>query len=221
MTVMTNEINNYDQKRKFIIKILNKLKILTQNLTPPLIDLIIKDYKKDPFLILIACLLSLRSRDTVTYKICKKLFSHIKTVQEFAHISDKELEKLIYGVNFYRKKAKILINVSQDLIKRFKGKVPNNKKDLLSIKGIGLKTANIVMSEAFDVPAIAVDTHVNKISNLLGLVDTNDPKKVEIELEDITPKNRWREINHYFVIWGQNIKNPIFKEINKNLKNNF
>lgn len=214
---MVISISNLDKKRNLIVKVLNKLKILTKNLTPPLINLIVKDYSRDPFLILIACLLSLRSRDTVTYKICKKLFSHIMTVQDFANVKLERLEGLIYGVNFYRKKAKTLISVSKDLIKRFNGKVPDNKKDLLSIKGVGIKTANLVLAEAFDIPAIAVDTHVNKISNLLGVVDTTNPQKVENELEAIVPKNLWSSVNYYFVIWGQNMNNPIFKDINKNL----
>ncbi len=211
-------ILNLKEKRNLVINILDQLKALTKNLTPPLIELIIRDYSRDPFLILISCLLSLRSRDTHTYKICKKLFSCITTVQEFAHMNPEVLEKLIYGVNFYKKKAKILVSVSKDLIERFGGKVPDNKLDLLSIKGIGEKTANLVMAQAFAIQAIAVDTHVNKLSNLLGLVDTNNPVKIEKDLELIVPHNRWNDINYYFVIWGQNINNPVFKEFNKILK---
>lgn len=209
------DLNN---KRKLVKAVLDKLKLITKNLTPPLVDLIIKDYSKNKFLILISTLLSLRSRDSVTYKVCKKLFAYLKTPEGFANVSLAKLEKLIKSVNFYRKKAKTLINVSKELIKRFNGKVPDNKKDLLSIKGIGLKTANLVLDKAFGVKTITIDTHVNKISNLLGLVDTKKPKKIEEELEVIVPKKYWKDINYYFVIWGQNINKPIFKDLNKYLK---
>lgn len=209
-----------DNKRRSIINTLNILKKITKHLTPPLIDRVIKDYGKDPFLILISCLLSLRSRDSKTYLICKKLFEYLKTPQDFIKVNINKIEELIHGVNYYKNKAKILKEVSQTLIEKFNGQVPNNEQDLLSLKGVGPKTANIVLSYAFNVPSIAVDTHVQKLANQLGWVNTTNPEATEKELKQIVPKSKWSDINYYLVIWGQNIKNPIFKELNKNLNKN-
>ena len=119
------------------------------------------------------------------------------------------IEKLIYPTGFYRKKAALLHEVSQDLIERFKGKVPKTEQELLSINGVGRKTANLVLGVAFDIPAICVDTHVHRVSNRLGLVKTKTVDETEIALKKILPPEYWVEYNHLLVVWGQNICVPI------------
>jgi endonuclease-3 len=123
-------------------------------------------------------------------------------------LSSGTIEKLIYPVGFYRNKARSILSVSAELLKRFKGKVPKTSEDLLSIKGVGLKTANLVLSEAFRIPAICVDTHVHRISNQIGLVNTKTPEETEKKLMEILPKRYWREFNPLLVMWGQN-RGPI------------
>lgn len=120
-----------------------------------------------------------------------------------------KIEKLIYPTGFYHRKAELLHTVSKDLLERFDGNVPANLDDLLSIKGIGRKTANLVLGVAFDIPAICVDTHVHRVSNRLGLVKTKTTDQTETELKKILPEKYWVEYNHLLVVWGQNICVPI------------
>lgn len=185
---------------------LNAIKEAVKAFDRPLIDKIIEKYNRDPFLILISCLLSLRARDKVTYPVCLKLFSIAKTPEELLEIPTHKLENLIYSVGTYKRKAQILRHASKDLIERFNSKVPNDINLLLSIKGVGRKTANLVLSEAFNIPAICVDVHVHRIANCLGWVDTKTPDQTEHKLELLFPKNEWRNINHYLVMLGQNIR---------------
>ncbi len=162
-------------------------------------------YKNDPFLILISCLLSLRARDVVTLPISQKLFLKARTPQELLKIPIAELEKIVYPLGFYRQKARTLRSVSRDLIDRFGGKVPDNEQDLLSIKGVGRKTANLVLGVAYGVPAICVDTHVHRLANQLGLVTTKNPEQTEQALQKIIPKKDWIEFNRLLVMWGQQV----------------
>ncbi|MCL4361034.1 endonuclease III [Candidatus Dependentiae bacterium] len=167
--------------------------------------LVNKKYGKDPYLILISCLLSLRARDIVTWPIVQDLFKIAKTPQQMLKIPKKKLEELLYPIGFYKRKAKILHDVSKELIEKFDAQVPPNKKDLLSIKGIGPKTANLVLAEAFDQDELCVDTHVQRLANLFGLVKTKTPEQTESELKKLLPQKYWREVNRLFVTWGQNI----------------
>jgi endonuclease III len=165
--------------------------------------------KPDPFKILISCLLSLRTQDKNTEKVSKKLFSVADTPEKIARIPIKKLEKLIYSSGHYKKKARILKHISNVLIKEYKGKVPEKKEDLLSIKGIGPKTANIVLAFAFNKLVLPVDTHCHRIPNRLGWVKTKNPEQTEKELEKILPKKYWAEFNSIFVQFGKTICQPI------------
>ncbi len=165
--------------------------------------------KPDPFKILIACLLSLRARDEATEKISKILFEIADTPEKISRMNLKKLEKIIYSSGHYKKKARVLKSVSQDLIKRFNSKVPDNEEDLLSIKGIGRKTANIVLSFAFGKEVLPIDTHCHKIPNRLGWIKTKNPEKTEAELVKLLPKKYWREFNANFVLFGKTICQPI------------
>lgn len=185
-----------------IIKVLTKA---SAKLPPPMSALIVRDYGKNPFLILISCLLSLRARDTTTYPVCKKLFARARTPQEIVKLSKQELEKIIYSTGFYHRKAQVLHEVSAGLLKRFNGKVPHTEKELLSLPGVGRKTANLVLAEAFDIPAICVDTHVHRLANKLGLVHTKTPEQTENALKKIVPKKYWKDLNRLLVTWGQQV----------------
>lgn len=175
----------------------------------PMVCTIVSQFGHDPFLILISCLLSLRTKDTTTLPICLTLFQQLKTPSDFIAIPLKKLEDLIYPVGFYRRKAATLKKISATLQNQYDSKVPANKKDLLSLPGVGLKTANLVLGEGFGIPAICVDTHVHRISNRLGLVKTETPEQTEEALQKILPKKYWVEYNRLLVMWGQNICVPI------------
>lgn len=180
-----------------------------KGLAQPLTTLIIQDFGKNPFLILISCLLSLRSRDIITYKVCKELFARAKTPHELFFMPINELQDIIYSINYYKTKAQTIHNVCSEILNRFNGVVPSTSEELLSIKGIGRKTANLVLSQAFDIPAICVDIHVHRVSNRLGIINTKTVFETEKALERIIPKEKWNSLNYLFVTWGQNICVPI------------
>jgi len=164
-----------------------------------------KKSNKNAFKILISCLLSLRAKDETTERISKELFKIADTPEKIARINTKKLEKIIFSTGHYHKKAQTLKHVSKELIKRFNSKVPNNKEQLLSIKGIGPKTANIVLCFAFGECVIPVDVHVHIVANRLGWVHTKNAEKTELELEKTLPRRYWQEINGIFVLLGREI----------------
>ena len=165
--------------------------------------------KPNAFKILISCLLSLRARDENTEIVSEKLFKVADTPKEISKIPLKKLEKIIYSSGYYKNKSKTLKHVSNELIKKFNSKVPKTKEELLSIKGIGPKTANIVLAFAYKQDVIPVDTHVHRISNRLGLVKTKTAEKTEPELYKIIPKKYWNELNAILVQFGRDICLPI------------
>jgi len=171
--------------------------------------------KPDAFKILISCLLSLRTQDKNTEKVSKKLFAVAQTPKEISKIPTKKLEKIIYSSGHYKKKARTLKHVSKELIKRFKGKVPKTKEELMSIKGIGPKTANIVLNFAYNKLVLPIDTHCHRIPNRLGWVKTKTPEKTEKALEKILPKKYWKEFNGTFVLFGKTICQPISSHCSK------
>lgn len=196
-------------KKERAIRIIQILRKATQAMEQPASVNIINQYGKDPYLVLISCLLSLRTKDTVSFPASVRLFEYAKTPQQMIKIPIKTIEKLIYPTGFYHRKAALLHVVSRDLLERFNGKVPRTEQELLSIKGVGRKTANLVLGVAFDIPAICVDTHVHRVSNRLGLIKTKTVEETEIELKKILPPEYWIEYNHLMVLWGQNICVPI------------
>jgi len=167
--------------------------------------------RKNPnaFKILISCLLSLRARDENTEKVSKVLFQIADTPKKISKLPLKKLEKIIYSSGHYKKKAKTLQHISNELIKKFNSKVPDSKEELLSIKGIGPKTANIVLAFAYNKKVLPIDTHCHRIPNRLGWVKTKTPEETETELEKILPKKYWKEFNAIFVLFGKTICKPI------------
>ena len=162
-----------------------------------------------PFSILIGTILSARTKDENTAKVVKKLFSRYRTPKALANAKVRNVEKLIKSIGFYHVKAKRIIKVAQIINSQYRGKVPENFEKLIELPGVGRKTANCVLVYAFDTPAIPVDTHVHRISNRLGLVDTKMPEETEMELRKKIPKKYWLQINETFVMYGQNICKPI------------
>lgn len=194
------------------MKIPSMLTILRQRVQVfqvPLINQIMQEFGHDPYLILIACLLSLRARDVVTIHSCRDLFAIAKTPVQMLKIPIENLETLIYKTGYYKNKAQILRHVSQALLDRFSAKVPDNYESLISIKGIGPKTANLVLGMGFGIPGICVDTHVHRISNRLGLIKTTTVEGSETALKNLLPQENWIEYNKLLVMWGQNVCTPL------------
>ena len=162
-----------------------------------------------PFRILIATVLSARTKDENTTKAANQLFKVYGTPQKLANAKVKDVEKIIKSVGFYHVKSKRIIEVAKLLISKYGGKVPSDIDELVEIPGVGRKTANCVLVYAFEQPAIPVDTHVHRISNRLGLVSTKMPEETEMELRKTIPKKFWLDINNTFVMYGQNICKPI------------
>jgi len=165
--------------------------------------------KPNAFKILISCLLSLRTQDKNTEKVSKQLFEVADTPEKIVSLPIKKLETLIYSSGHYKKKARVLQHVSRELIDKFNSKVPKTKEELLSIKGVGPKTANIVLAFAFGELVLPIDTHCHRIPNRLGWVKTKTPKKTEEALEKVLPKKYWSNFNSIFVQLGQEICQPI------------
>jgi len=191
------------------ISIIKLLRTATQTMTKPAATQIIDTFGRNPYLILISCLLSLRTRDTISLPASLKLFQVAQTPEEMVALSVKQIEQIIHSVGFYHNKAHTIHTISQTLIQQFAGKVPSTEKELRSLKGVGPKTANLVLAQGFQIPAICVDTHVHRISNRLGLIDTKTPEATEKALKKILPQEYWSEWNHLLVMWGQNICVPI------------
>lgn len=160
---------------------------------------------KTPFQMVIAVMLSAQCTDERVNKTTPALFERCKTIQDFVDIDIKELEDIIHPCGFYKNKAKNIKLCAKQVLENFNGKVPDNMEDLQSLAGVGRKSANVVMLEAFNKPqGIAVDTHAKRISNLIGLSKETDPSKIEQDLIKIFPKEYLKDINHLFVWHGRN-----------------
>lgn len=165
--------------------------------------------KGDPFRILISTILSQRTRDENTTRASENLFSRYGTIEEIAGADIEEVRKLVRPSGFYNVKARSIIRVSQQLLKEFGGRVPDDEEGLLKLHSVGRKTANCVLVYGFNKPAIPVDTHVHRISNRLGLVDTKSPEDTEAKLVKTVPKRYWLDLNDLFVRFGQTTCKPV------------
>ena len=158
-----------------------------------------------PFQAVVAVILSAQCTDERVNKTTPALFKRCKTVEDFANIDTKELEDLIYPCGFYKNKAKNIKLCAKQILEKFNGQVPNNMQDLISLAGVGRKTANVVLLEVFGLAeGIAVDTHAKRISNLIGLSNKKEPEKIEQDLLKIFPKEYLKDVNHLFVWHGRN-----------------
>jgi len=193
------------------IKINDVIKILKKELavgTMPIVSHLAEN-QCDPFMILISTLLSLRTKDEVTAMATDRLFTLASTPEEMLRIPLQKIAKTIYPVGFYRVKARTIHSACRDLIKRFNSKVPDDLDELLSIKGVGRKTANLVVSLAYGKEGICVDTHVHRISNRLGYVKTKTPDETEFALRAKLPHKHWIIYNTIMVAFGRKTCKPI------------
>jgi endonuclease-3 len=169
----------------------------------------IANERHDPFLVLIGCLLSLRTKDETTEKAMERLMERARTPRELLSIPTGEVEKIIYPVGFYKVKSRLIKEISRTVIEKYHNVMPDTLDELLTIKGVGRKTANIVITEGFGLPGIAVDTHVHRISNRLGAVSTKTPDRTEMELREILPQEYWRVYNPLLVTHGRRTCAPL------------
>jgi endonuclease-3 len=190
-----------------INKIITILKKEVKKLRYPSVSEIALNFN-DPFCVLISCILSLRTKDNTTTAASKRLFQLADKPEDMIKLSLDKIQDAIYPVGFYRVKAQRIKEICADLINRFKGKIPKKMDLLLSLKGVGRKTANLVLTEGFGKLGICVDTHVHRISNRLGYVKTKNPLETEMVLRAKLPKRYWKEYNPILVSWGQNICKP-------------
>lgn len=156
-------------------------------------------FGKNPYKTLISTILSSRTKDEVTLKASRRLFLTAKNIEQLGKLKESEIEKLIYPVGFYKTKASHLAKIAKSDLSM----IPNTREELMKIPGVGRKTANLVLNRAFDIPAIAVDTHVHRICNTLGWVKTKTPEQTEKELVKIIPERYWPDLNRLFVSIGR------------------
>jgi endonuclease-3 len=181
--------------------------------TPALTE--IAKQTSDPFKVLVSCILSLRTKDATTARVSKELYKIADNPQSMAKLSTSKIAKTIMPVNFYKTKAKRIKQISKEITEKYNGKVPDDFDLLMKFKGVGRKTANIVMVYAFGKEGIPVDTHVHRVSNRLGWVSTKNPEKTEFGLCELVPRQYWMDINNLFVQFGQNICRPVGPKCNE------
>lgn len=162
----------------------------------------------DPYLVLIGCILSLRTNDKTTYPATLRMLDLAKTPEQMAKVKAEDLAQAIYPVGFYENKAKQIIELSRQIVEELDGKVPDEIEDLIKFNGVGRKTANLVLAKGFNKPAICVDVHVHRIFNRLGYVKTKTPEETEFALRKKLPKKHWIDINTLIVTHGQNVCKP-------------
>ena len=163
---------------------------------------------RDPYQVLIACLLSLRTKDETTGPAARRLFALADTPEKMLTLTKAQIEQTIYPVGFYKTKAQTVLDISRELVDKYGGRVPDDIDGLLTFKGVGRKTANLVVTLGYRKPGICVDTHVHRISNRWGYVETQTPEETEMALREKLPPQYWIEINDLLVAMGQTICHP-------------
>ena len=186
---------------------LRKVKKAVRKFRTPSVTVIAK--KNDPFAVLVSCIISLRTRDEVTELASTRLFALAKLPAELLELSNAKIEKAIYPAAFYRNKTKSLKELCQVLVKEYSGKVPDKLEQLLKLKGVGRKTANLTLILGHNKLGICVDIHVHRISNRWGYVKTKSPNETEMVLREILPKRFWKGYNDLLVSFGQNLCKPV------------
>jgi endonuclease-3 len=199
------------QAARHVAPVMRALAREIDGLELPAVEKISESSQDDPFQVLIGTLLSARTQDATTAAASERLFAVAHTPKTMAALTVKRIERLIYPVSFYRHKARHVKATCQILVERFHSRVPPTMEELLTLPGVGRKTANLVLILAFkSVKNICVDTHVHRISNRLGWVKTASPDETEQALYEATPARWWPIINLYLVTWGQNVCRPVY-----------
>ena len=189
-------------------KVMNILEIESKNWNSP-VDTLVNLQKNNPFLVLITTIISLRTKDEVTIKICEKLYERLSKPEDILNLTVEQLSKLIYPCGFYNNKAKQIHFICNSLILNYESIVPNEIEDLIKFPGVGRKTANLVLAEGYNLPAMCVDVHVNRISNRFGYLRTKNPDQTEMRLRKKLPKKYWNRYNQLLVALGQSICRPV------------
>ncbi len=174
----------------------------------PSVSQIARD-KRDPFRVLVSTIISLRTKDEVTEQASRRLFELADTPEALGQLDVRRVERAIYPAGFYKTKARTLRDISRRLVHEYNGRVPDTIDELLTFKGVGRKTATLVVSLGYGIPAICVDTHVHRISNRLGLVETRNPDETEFALMDLLPRRYWISYNELLVTFGQQVCKPL------------
>jgi endonuclease III len=195
-------------KKVNINKVYSILKKEVKKYHVPVIELI-EAQTKEPFKVLVATILSARTKDETTTLAAERLFKKVKKPKDFEKLSAKQIEKLIYPVGFYKNKAKYLKKLPIILKQEFNNKIPTTIEDLIKLPGVGRKTANLVVAVAFKKPAICIDIHVHRITNRLGYVNTKKPFETEKVLRKKLPMKYWTTFNTFLVAFGQNLCRPV------------
>ena len=170
---------------------------------------LIAEASDSPFKVLISCILSLRTQDSTTAQASRRLFALADSPETMVRLSAKKIEQVIFPVGFYRTKAKTILEICRNLNENYRGRVPDEIDELIKFKGVGRKTANLVVTLGYNKPGICVDTHVHRISNRWGYVKTATPEKTEVALRQKLPKQYWIEFNDLLVSFGQQLCRPI------------
>ena len=193
--------------------VMRRLARAIDGLEEPAVEKIAEEQQEDPFQVLIATMLSAQTRDAVTAEASRRLFRAARTPRSLAKLRVKEIERLIYPVSFYRHKAVHVKRTCEQIMTRFGGNVPGTMSELLTLPGVGRKTANLVLILAHSsAENICVDTHVHRISNRLGWVQTRTPDETERALYSAAARRWWPIINLYLVTWGQNVCRPVYPQ---------
>jgi endonuclease-3 len=195
-------------KNNNIDKIIKVLEQEVRNFITPIVTEV-ANQTADPFKVLISCLLSLRTKDEVTNEAAERLFKLAETPEGMIRLSEKQIQKAIYPVGFYITKSKRIKEICLTLMENYDSKVPDDLDELLKLKGVGRKTANLVITLGYGKSGICVDTHVHRISNRLGLVQTKTPEETEFALMKVLPEKYWIIYNDLLVSFGQNVCKPI------------
>ena len=175
----------------------------------PAVNTVAEHYRRDPWAVLVSTIISLRTKDDVTLQASERLLKQATSPQKLAAMKESTVANLIYPAGFYRTKAGSLKKIAAILLEQYKGKVPANMDALLALPGVGRKTANLVLIEAFDLPGVCVDVHVHRISNRCGWLSSKTPDETEMILRKILPKKYWKGINALLVLYGQNLCRPV------------
>ena len=175
----------------------------------PSVSTVSENYRRDPWAVLVSTIISLRTKDEVTITASQRLLEKAPGPAELAALKPEKIEKLIYPAGFYRNKAISLKKIADILITQHDGKVPASMEALLALPGVGRKTANLVLTEAFDLEGLCVDIHVHRISNRLGWLKSESPDETEMILRKIMPRKYWKRINFLLVIYGQKLCRPV------------
>jgi endonuclease-3 len=170
---------------------------------------LIAEASDSPFKVLISCILSLRTQDSTTAQASRRLFALAQSPETMVRLTAKKIEQAIFPVGFYRTKAKTILEICRNLNENYRGRVPDEIDELMKFKGVGRKTANLVVTLGYNKPGICVDTHVHRISNRWGYVKTATPEKTEVALREKLPKQYWIEYNDLLVSFGQQLCRPI------------